>query len=176
MRVVKCYPGADEIVSKLSLYRNEEGRDVSVEVSSDENKIEDSIVLRDKLKYPSGYGLVVVSSRVDDKLLDRRDAVFLGVSNYSKARDFSMKKITQLGLGEVVDLVMERAMGFDSVCLSINLDVLDKAFSSDGAIGGMTTRELIYAVQRLKLMKNLRTVEMTGENIYILAKLIRELA
>lgn len=183
MKLVKTYPEADEIILKLNLYHNEEGKDVSLEVSSDEKEIDDSIVLRKENSYPNGYGLVVISSKIDEKLKGKQ-AVLLGLSNYSrqdiqlleKTRYFTMKKITELSLAEVCDLVMENSRGFEKLCLSVNLNCLDSAFSPEGVPGGLTTRELIYIIQRLKLMKNLRTAEICGENPDIIAKLVKELS
>jgi|GEM_PF-2062238 len=185
MRVVKNCAGADDIISNLIMFCNEDGKNTSFEISAG-GEIEDSIILQEENRYPYGYGLIVLSSKIDSGLIGRRDVVFLGLSNYSKEaitaldadniRYFTMKKIMDISLGEAAGLAMESAISFDRLCLSINLDILDKTFSPDGIVGGMTTRELIYCIQRIKMMKNLRTVEICGENKEIIAKLVKEIA
>ena len=132
-------------------------------------------MVSDKPQYPAGYGIVAISSKAEDNILGRSDAAFLGLNTEIKGRSFTMKKITQIGLSECVDLLMEKAMQSEKTCLSISLDALDKAFYDKGAVGGMTTRELIYSVQRLKLMKNLKTAEIAGNDSMIIAKIIKEL-
>jgi arginase family enzyme len=185
MRIVKTYPEADGIISALLKYHNEDGKDAQLEITKDESKLEDSIILRQENKYPEGYGLMAISSKIDAKLSARKEIVFLGISSYSskeleeleknKARYFTMKKITQMGMEETVDLAMENAVKSGRLCISINTDVLDRAFCTDGIVGGMTTRELISIIQRLKLMKNLKTVEICSGDKEIAAKLIKEL-
>jgi arginase family enzyme len=186
MRVIKAYPEADRITGVLAKHAPESGSSAFFEISSETANAEDSIVLRKENEFPSGYGLIVISSGIDKKILARKDAVVFGISEYSrdelkqleanKIRAFTMKQITELGIDEAADLVMESAMQFPKLCLSINLDCLDKAFYPDGAVGGMATRELIYLVQRIKLMKNLKTAEISGSDEGITAKLVRELS
>jgi arginase family enzyme len=186
MKVIKAYPGAEDIINALRKYSSESGSGIFFEISSDTANIENSIVLRDENKFPSDYGLILISSKIDKKILNRKDIVILGLADYSRkdikqletnrVRSFTMKQITELGLEEAADLVMESAMQFGKLCLSINLDCLDRAFYPDGAIGGMTTRELIYTVQKIKLMKNLKTAEISGSDKDITAKLVSELS
>lgn len=189
MKLIKTCPESEETLSRLGLYHSEEGKAVSLEVSGDENKIEDSIVLRKENIYPDGYGLVVISSKIDDRIkskIENKQIVLLGLSNYSKEdielleanriRYFTMRKTMELSLSEVCDLVMESSISFEKLCLSVNLDCLDSAFYAGGIPGGMTTRELIYMIQRLKRMKNLRTAEICGGDPDIAAKLVKELS
>lgn len=186
MKVIKAYPGAEDTINSLKKYSSESGAGMFFEISSDKTKIDDSIVLLEENEFPSGYGLIVISSKIDRKILNRKDAVVFGLSEYSRndlrqletnrIRTFTMKQMTELGIEEAADLVMESAMQFTRLCLSINLDCLDKAFYSEGAVGGMTTRELIYVVQRIKLMKNLKTAEIAGNDKDIAAKLVSEIS
>ena len=186
MRLIKTYPEAEEIISALLKHNNEDGKEAQFEISKDESKLDGSIALRQENKYPGGFGLISISSRIDAKLLARKDIVLLGISSYSKkeleelernkVRFFTMKKITEIGMEETIDLVMENAVKFGKLCISVNLDVLDRAFCPDGAVGGMTTRELISAIQRLKMMKNLTAAEICGKDKDIAAKLVKELS
>jgi arginase family enzyme len=181
MRVVKACASADNTVELLC--KNNQGG--YFEISADEKNTEDSIVLREENRYPAGYGLIVISSKIDTAVLNRDDVVLFAISDYSKrdtealdknrVRYFTMDKISDIGLGEAADLAMENSIRFGKLCLSINLDCLDKAFYSNGVVGGITSRELIYCLRRFKLMKNLKTAEIAGDNAEIAAKLIREL-
>ena len=183
MRLIKASKNSDDIISELASYPNEEGKQSNIEVY-DYDSGDDAIILRDKNEYPTGYGLIVISLRMNEGVKGRNGVVFLGLSNYSKEdigslaknKYFTMKKISEIGLHESVSLAMENAIVFEKLCISIDLDVLDKAFSPDGAVGGMTTRELIYSVQRLKMMRNLRKVEICRDNQEIIAKLVKEIA
>jgi arginase family enzyme len=186
MKIIKAYPGADETVRLLNKHGKESAGEMFFEISSDTANIENSIVLRKENEFPTGYGLIVISSKINKKISGRKDAVIFGLSEYSrndlrqletnKIRTFTMKQMTELGIEEAADLVMESAMQFPKLCLSINLDCLDKAFYPEGVVGGMTTRELIYAVQRIKLMKNLKTAEISGNDNEIKAKIVGELS
>jgi len=84
----------------------------------------------------------------------------------NKIKFFTMKQIYD-NLQDTCDLVMELSRQFDKFYLSIDIDVLDPAFApGTGYIepGGLTSRELIYFIQRLKLLKNLKKVDITEVN------------
>lgn len=81
----------------------------------------------------------------------------------NKIRHFTMKEITMEGLQEVCDSAMAFARNSESFFLSINLDVLDPAFTNmEQEPGGLTTRELIYMTQRFSLLQNLKATDITG--------------
>ena len=186
MKLIKTYPGADVIITKLSRYHSEEARNVSFDISNDDKDIGHSIVLRENNVYPNRCGLIVISSKIDDKVKQRLgELVLFGLSNYSKqdielieknkVRYFTMKKIMELGLQDSCDSAMESAINFKKLCISIDLDCLDSAFAEKGFPGGLSTRQLICVLQRFKQMKNLRTVEIAGDNTDIIAKIVKEL-
>lgn len=65
------------------------------------------------------------------------------------------------------DSIMEFARKFKSFYLSIDIDIVDPAFAPGTSYvepAGLTSRELIYCVQRLKLLKNLKSVDITEVN------------
>jgi arginase len=83
----------------------------------------------------------------------------LGIKNYS------MKEISWEGLHEVSDSVMSAARLFGALFISIDIDVLDPAFApgaSHHVPAGLTSRELLFFLQRLKLLKNVRSFEVVG--------------
>jgi arginase family enzyme len=119
----------------------------------------------------SRNNIVIVGMRE----ISKQDAFFL-ISN--KIKTFLMKEISSEGKYEISDAVMSVARRFGAVYLSIDMDILDPAFTgSKSSPGGMTTRELIYFVQRLKRLVNLQAFEIKGtnpENAKAAAKIISE--
>ncbi len=78
-----------------------------------------------------------------------------------KIRNFTMKDISMEGLSETCDSAMAFARNSERFFLSVNLDVLDPSFTNlDLEAGGMTTRELIYFLQRFKLLNNLEASDL----------------
>jgi len=101
-----------------------------------------------------------ISSKIHSELENEKNnnCVFFGTSKFNKnqaniakskeLRVFSAKEISFEGLRDVCDAAMAnlRASG-KQFCLSLNLDVLDKSYHEKGTIGGLTPRQLIYALQ-----------------------------
>jgi len=83
---------------------------------------------------------------------------------------------------------METARGWGAFYLSIDIDVIDPAFAPGTGFrepGGLTSREMIYFIQRLKRLKNLKMTDITEVNpskdsadltVKLAAKLVKELA
>ena len=67
----------------------------------------------------------------------------------------------------VCDSVMEDVREFDGLYLSIDIDVLDPAFSPGTGyleVGGMSLNQLLYFLRRIKKMKNLRRIDLVEIN------------
>ena len=65
------------------------------------------------------------------------------------------------------DIIMEFARKFDKCYLSLDIDVVDPAFAPGTNYlepGGLTSRELIYFIQRLTMLKNLTAVDIVEVN------------
>lgn len=78
----------------------------------------------------------------------------------------SMKQI-QENRQEVCDLLMERARSADALYVSVDVDVVDPAFAPGTGYlepGGMSSRELIYFLQRLSLLKNFKAADIVEIN------------
>ena len=90
-----------------------------------------------------------------------------------------MSQLAFQGCQEACDAAMQASRSKEHLVLLINLSVLDPAFNpAVKEPGGMTSRELIYFVQRFRLLKGLQAVILTGyskETMSLLAKLIVEL-
>ena len=102
-----------------------------------------------------------------------------------KINHFSMKKILEVGIDEATDTLMEAARNFGALYISIDISCLDPAFadSEKREPAGLSARELIYMLQRLKLLKNLKMVDITGfskekdeETVRLAAKIMKELS
>ncbi|MFH1637008.1 MAG: arginase family protein [Candidatus Woesearchaeota archaeon] len=103
-----------------------------------------------------------------------------------KIKTFPMKKLfNNIEVG--CDSLMEMARFFDGLYVSIDIDVVDPAFApGTGYVepAGMSSRELLYFIQRLKLLKNLKAVDImevcpekdvNGMTVKLAARLIAEL-
>ena len=137
-----------------------------------------------------------VRKLIDDMLLEKENVILVGLRIFSeneikflkdnKIKFFSMKDIFN-DLQSVCDDIMEICVGFDGLYLSIDIDVVDPAYAPGtgySEVGGLSSRELIYFIQRLKLLKNLKFVDIVEINpgmdinnltVSLGAKLLKEL-
>jgi len=79
----------------------------------------------------------------------------------NKIKHYTMRELSFEGLREISDSVMIVARQWSALFLSIDLDVLDPAFApgtNKQEPGGMSSRELIFFIQRLRMLKNLKAV------------------
>ncbi len=76
-------------------------------------------------------------------------------------------ELLQEDLQGVCDLIMERARNSNGFYISIDIDAVDPAFAPGTGYqepGGMSSRELIYFVQRLALLKNFKGADIVEIN------------
>lgn len=88
------------------------------------------------------------------RTLDKEEIEFL---KQKKIKQFTMKQIMEFGAKWVCDTVIDIALDWPGFYLSIDIDAVDPVFApGTGYIepGGLSSRELIYFVQRLRKMKN----------------------
>jgi len=79
---------------------------------------------------------------------------------------FPMKNIL-IHRETICDSIMEIARGFSSLYISIDIDSVDPAFAPGTGYmepGGLTSRELLYFLQRLKLLKNIKALDIVEIN------------
>jgi len=133
---------------------------------------------------------------IKEKLVNPKNIILVGIRNpdlkeVGVMKDYGIKYFTckQLfnSLQDSCDAIMENARKFSELYVSIDVDVLDPAFApGTGYIepGGLSTRELLYLIQRIKLLKNIRKydlVEVNPEKDFnnitskIAAKIVKEL-
>ena len=114
---------------------------------------------------------------VEDKILKKENVILVGLRNWSieefrflnenKIKVFNMKSIFEYGIKEFCDNIMEIAREFESLYLSLDIDVTDPgATPGTGYIepGGLSSRELIYFIQRIGLLKNLKVADIAEVN------------
>ena len=88
----------------------------------------------------------------------------LNFLNINQIRRYEMKEI--LDFQEICDIVMELSRRY-KIYLSIDIDVVDSAFvpgTYRRESGGFTSRQLIYFIQRLNILKNLRVIDINEVN------------
>ncbi|MBU2640037.1 MAG: arginase family protein [Nanoarchaeota archaeon] len=115
---------------------------------------------------------------IDEGKVKAENVMLIGIRSFHKKEiDYlrekrikfvTMKQIYENGVNEVVEGVMEFVSGFDSLYVSIDIDVVDPSFAPGVGYtepGGISSRELIYFVQRLKKLKNLKKVDIVEVNV-----------
>jgi len=114
---------------------------------------------------------------IEEGHLKAQNVILVGIRNshinehnFSKSKRlkiFDMQEISKEGLSEVADSVMSVCRKFDALYVSVDIDVLDPAFAPGTGYtepGGLTTRELIYFIQRLKNLKNIEMWDLIEVN------------
>jgi arginase family enzyme len=90
-----------------------------------------------------------------------------GFMQKHKIKNYAMKELTHEGLASTCDAVMAAARGLGSLYLSIDIDVVDPAFAPGTGYnepGGLSSRELIYFLQRISMLKNLKALDLVEVN------------
>jgi arginase family enzyme len=114
---------------------------------------------------------------VSEKLVDRDRLIIVGIRNASGnenqfleakgIKTFTMKQIMLTGFNNVMDGITETISAWPSVYLSIDIDAADPSCApGTGYIepGGLTARQLINIIQRIRLLKGLRMVDIVEVN------------
>jgi agmatinase len=103
-------------------------------------------------------------------------------------KHYTMKDVNELGMQDLIDAVMEQARDWGSLYISVDIDAMDPAFAPGTGYcepGGMSSRDLIYAVQRLKILPNYKaadlvevspTKDVNNMTVNLAAKIVRELS
>lgn len=133
---------------------------------------------------------------VEEGILKRENVVLIGIRKWSKNEFLFLKEnkikyfsTTQLfnNHENVCDTIMEMANKFDSLYISMDIDVVDPSMAPGTNYkepAGLTSAELLYFIQRLKHLKNLKRVDLVeinpkkdinGITISLAAKILGEL-
>ena len=113
---------------------------------------------------------------ISEGILKKENLVLVGLRSWdkqeiewlkkNKIKFFTSKDIFN-NTENVCDSVMEMCRNFGSLYLSIDIDVVDPAFAPGTGYlepGGITSRELIYFIQRIKMLKNLKRADLVEIN------------
>ena len=112
---------------------------------------------------------------IEEKFVKPENVVLVGLRNVEKNEmDYLKNKgITYffmeniVSMGDVCDVIMERMRACDGFYISIDIDSVDPAFAPGTGViepAGFTSRELLYFVKRLRLLKNLRRIDLVEVN------------
>ncbi|MBU0979917.1 MAG: arginase family protein [Nanoarchaeota archaeon] len=103
-------------------------------------------------------GLVALSSNAPE--IDVKQKVLVGADS-TGGNIFGMNELYGMGMHEAADSIMSTARNWDSVYISVSLSVLDAAFAPGvGVAGGLSPRQLLYLLSRLKRLRNLKAFEL----------------
>lgn len=94
--------------------------------------------------------------------LDQEEMKFI---KEKKIKTLSMNMLSE-NLDDMCDTIMEFSNGKE-LYLSINIDVIDPVFAPSTPFpetGGLTSRQFLYLISRIKRMRNLRAVDIVGIN------------
>lgn len=114
---------------------------------------------------------------IEDNLIKKENVVLVGIRNWhkdeysflksNKMKFFTMREISHENLLEVSDAVMAAVKNFNALYISIDIDVLDPSFAPGTGYkepGGLSTRELLFFLGRLKMLKNLKMIDLVEIN------------
>lgn len=113
---------------------------------------------------------------IDAGVVKKENVILVGIRGADKKemdflRENKIKFFPMSGVfserKNVCDFLMETCRKWDNLYLSLDIDVVDPAFAPGTGYlepGGLSSRELLYFLQRLKLLKSLRAVDLVEIN------------
>ena len=114
---------------------------------------------------------------IEEGLLKKENIILVGLRNWhkeeykflrdNKIKFFNMKEISNENIHEISESIMAVARNFNALYVSIDVDAVDPAFAPGTGYrepGGLTSRELLYFLNRLKLLKNLKVIDLVEIN------------
>lgn len=117
-----------------------------------------------------------IRTLIKEKILKPENLIIIGLRNCDKSETeflkenrikfYTVKQVFE-DKETICDAIMELARKFDSFYLSIDIDAVDPAFApGTGYIepAGLSSRELIYFLQRIKRLKNLGLIDVVEVN------------
>jgi len=119
----------------------------------------------------------LLCAMVNQNVIKKENIILVGTRNWdkneiefiqkNKIKYFPMKEIAKDGVHEISESLMSVAKNFKDLYISIDIDVLDPAFApGTGYIepGGLTTRQLLFFLHRLKKLDNLKAFDLVEIN------------
>jgi len=114
---------------------------------------------------------------VEENIIKPENIILIGVRSMDseeiqflkqkKITTYFMKNIAEHGFKEICFSVMEKARNFSNIHISIDIDALDSAFAPGTGYpepGGLSTRELLFFIHKLKLLKHISSWDVVEVN------------
>jgi len=114
---------------------------------------------------------------VGDSIVKKENIILIALRNWdseefkfikdNSIKVYPMKNISMEGIAGICDAVMSVAKEWDGLYLSLDIDSVDPAFApGTGYIepAGLSSRELFYLIHRIKLLKNLKGIDIVEVN------------
>lgn len=114
---------------------------------------------------------------IEDKIVKKENVVLIALRNWdseefkyikeNNLKVYPMKNIEMEGLPNICDAIMSVAKDWDALYLSIDIDVVDPAFAPGTGYtepAGLSSREMFYFIHRIKLLKNLKAIDIVEVN------------
>ena len=118
-----------------------------------------------------------IKKLIDEIHLKKENLIIIGLRSYcdneirflkdNNIKFYTPERIFEIGIKEVIDIIMEIANTFSELYISIDIDVLDPCYAPGTGYlepAGLSTLELIYSLKKLKILKNLRRVDLVEVN------------
>ncbi|MEM4641480.1 MAG: arginase family protein [Candidatus Pacearchaeota archaeon] len=113
---------------------------------------------------------------IEKKIFSTREIVHVGLRaacleeiNFAKERKllfFSCKELFE-NFKKNVQKIVEKVRRFEKLYISIDIDAIDPVFAPGVAYiepGGLTSREFLYLIQKLSVLKNLKAIDLVCVN------------
>jgi arginase family enzyme len=114
---------------------------------------------------------------IEKGVLKKENVIIVGLRNWHKEeyaflkqnriKFYSMKEISAEGVREVSEAVMSVAKNFDGLYVSMDIDAVDPSSAPGTGYmepGGLTSRDMLYFLNRLKLLRNLKMLDLVEIN------------
>ncbi len=119
------------------------------------------------------------------RIFDKEELAFL---KKAKIRYYDMQTIAAEGVESICEAVMESVKDFPSLYVSVDIDAVDPGMAPGTGYpepGGLTSRELLYFIHRLKNLKNIKAgdivevcpaKDVNGITVRLAARVLVEMA
>jgi len=114
---------------------------------------------------------------IKDKLIKKENILMFGLRKWEseeysflkeqRIKYYDMRETEMETLHEVSESLMQASRRFNALYLSISMSVVDPAFApgvSRAEVGGLTAREILFLLNRVSNLKNLRAVDLVDIN------------
>ncbi len=114
---------------------------------------------------------------ISQGIVDKDKVIIVGIRNSdvveinfirnNNIKTYPMKHIFDVGVKDFCDALMEQVRTWPALYICLDIDVVDPAFAPGTGYrepGGLSSRDMIYFVQRLKKLKNLGMVDIVEVN------------